>query len=368
MSKVLVGLSGGVDSAVCAARLLDAGENVEAFFMRLEAPTHPWPQTPQSQPHRDAQTVADFLKIPLHVWDLSREFNELVLDPFLETYRRGLTPNPCVRCNRLVKFGAVVTRARNAGFDYVATGHYAIRRDCEPPYCDLRRGADITKDQSYVLAGVKPELLRSALFPLGDVASKAETRAEAERRGLPVAHKRDSFDICFIPDGDTRGFLCRNLGATPGDIIDENHHVVGTHNGAFQYTIGQRRGLHIPRPHPDGQPRYVTGTDPETATVYVGPRRKLEVREIDVAALNWMADPALVGVAPGLETSIDGEPFMAQFRAHGTPLACTAIDFRANDTATIHLTVPTCAVAPGQSLVIYRDERVMLQGTICATR
>lgn len=363
MARVLVGLSGGVDSAVAAARLLAAGHQVEGMFMQLDGDAEAeggaggaagaeggdrMASGYTGEAVKDAQIVADYLGIKLHVWDLADEFRAIVKAPFVEGYHDGLTPNPCVRCNRLLKFGAVVQRALELGYDYVATGHYAQswqpgaagvipgargaagavggtgRRAGGLGGWELRRGANPNKDQSYVLAGGRREMLEHAIFPLGDVASKDDVRAEAAALGIPVAGKRDSFDICFIPDRDTRGYLRRHLGEEPGVIVDEAGEVVGQHSGAYQYTVGQRRGLHLPRPHADGQPRYVTGIEPRSGVIHVGPLLALEVPGVTCGPVNWIAGPEELGLSGGAggagEAVLEGPEVSVQFRAHGAAL------------------------------------------------
>ena len=366
MARVLVGLSGGVDSAVAAARLLAAGHQVEGMFMQLEGDAEAeggaggaagaeggdrMASGYTGEAVKDAQIVADYLGIKLHVWDLADEFRAIVKAPFVEGYHDGLTPNPCVRCNRLLKFGAVVQRALELGYDYVATGHYAQswqpgaagvipvaggaagavgragRRAGGLGGWELRRGANPNKDQSYVLAGGRREMLEHAIFPLGDVVSKDDVRAEAAALGIPVAGKRDSFDICFIPDRDTRGYLRRHLGEEPGVIVDEAGEVVGQHSGAYQYTVGQRRGLHLPRPHADGQPRYVTGIEPRSGVIHVGPLLALEVPGVTCGPVNWIAGPEELGLSVGAgdaggagEAVLEGPEVSVQFRAHGAAL------------------------------------------------
>ena len=192
---------------------------------------------------RDARRAADVLGIPFYVWDLAERFRDDVVDDFVAEYAAGRTPNPCLRCNEKIKFSAVLDKAVALGFDAVGTGHYARIVD-GPDGRQLHRAVDPDKDQSYVLGVLTGEQLARALFPLGD-STKTEVRDEAERRGLAVARKPDSHDICFIPDGDTAGFLQKRLGAEPGPIVDTDGVVVGHHEGAFAYTVGQRRGLRL---------------------------------------------------------------------------------------------------------------------------
>src|SRR5205823_2935172 len=230
--RVLAAMSGGVDSAVAAARAVDAGYDVTGVHLALARN----PQTYRTgargcctlEDARDARRAADVIGIPFYVWDLAEQFHADVVDDFLAEYAAGRTPNPCLRCNEKIKFAAVLDRALALGFDAVVTGHYARLVDgC------LMRSVDIGKDQSYVLAVLTTTQLAHAMFPIGD-STKAQVRDEAARRGLAVARKPDSHDICFIPDGDTRGFLSRELGERSGPIVDATTRtVVGEHNGSF---------------------------------------------------------------------------------------------------------------------------------------
>src|SRR5690348_3517597 len=240
--KVLAAMSGGVDSAVAAARAVDAGHDVTAVHLALS----PSPASHRNgargccslEDSRDARRAADVLGVPFYVWDVAERFGAEVVDDFVAEYSAGRTPNPCIRCNERVKFAAVLDRALALGFDAVCTGHYARVVDGR-----LHRAVDAAKDQSYVLAVLRPEQLAHALFPIGD-SHKTDVRAEASRRGLAVADKPDSHDICFIADGDTRAFLRSRIGAAPGAIVDAlSGDVVGGHDGAYSYTVGQRRGL-----------------------------------------------------------------------------------------------------------------------------
>jgi tRNA-specific 2-thiouridylase len=261
-------MSGGVDSAVAAARAADAGHDVTGVHLALSSN----PQSFRSgargcctlEDARDARRAADVLGIPFYVWDMAERFRADVIDDFVAEYAAGRTPNPCLRCNEKIKFAAVLDKARALGFDAVCTGHYA-RIDGGR----LRRAVDPDKDQSYVLGVLTVDQLAGAMFPLGPTL-KSEVRAEADRRGLAVADKPDSHDICFISDGDTGGFLRDRIGAAPGPIVDTDGVTLGEHEGAFAFTVGQRRGLRIGRPAPDGKPRYVLDISPVTGTVTVG--------------------------------------------------------------------------------------------------
>ena len=229
------------------------------------------------------------LGIPFYIWDLSDRFAADVVADFVAEYAAGRTPNPCLRCNEKIKFAAVLDRALALGFDAVCTGHYA-RLVRTGPTVELHRAVDEDKDQSYVLGVLTQAQLQHSIFPLG-TSVKSDVRAEAQRRGLAVAEKPDSHDICFIADGDTAGFLTRQLGRRDGDIVDRAGHKVGEHSGTHQFTVGQRRGLHLGVPAVDGQPRYVLDISPVSNTVTVGPRDALAVRSI-------RADPADLDPGP----------------------------------------------------------------------
>lgn len=253
--RVLAAMSGGVDSAVAAARAAEAGHDVTGVHLALSA-------NPQSfrtgargcctiEDSRDARRAADVIGIPFYVWDLADRFREDVVEDFVAEYEAGRTPNPCLRCNEKIKFAALLDKALALGFDAVCTGHYAQVILREDGVRELHRASDMAKDQSYVLGVLDDRQLAHAMFPLGDtVTTKDEIRAEAERRGLAVAKKPDSHDICFIADGNTQGFLADRLGKAEGDIVDEAGNRLGTHEGAYGYTIGQRKGLRIGTPAP----------------------------------------------------------------------------------------------------------------------
>src|SRR3984957_3094382 len=268
--KVLAAMSGGVDSATAAARAVDAGHQVTGVHLALSANPRSYRTGARGcctlEDARDARRGADAIGIPIFVWDMAERFHRDVVEDFVAEYAAGRTPNPCLRCNEKIKFAAVLDRALALGFDAVCTGHYARISGSGA----LQRAVDPGKDQSYVLAVLNKDQIAHALFPLGDTP-KTAVREEAHSRGLLVADKPDSHDVCFIADGDTRGFLSRKLGATTGEIIDTDGTVLGTHEGAFGFTIGQRRGLHLDRPAPDGRPRYVLSIEPVSNTVTVGP-------------------------------------------------------------------------------------------------
>ena len=314
--RVLAAMSGGVDSAVAAARAADAGHDVTGVHLALSSN----PQSYRSgargcctvEDARDARRAADVIGIPFYVWDMAERFDRDVVADFVAEYAAGRTPNPCLRCNEKIKFAAVLDRAVALGFDAVCTGHHARLRDGR-----LVRSVDLGKDQSYVLAVLNREQLSRAMFPLGS-STKAEVREEAAARGMAVASKPDSHDVCFIPDGDTRSFLAGRLGDAPGRIVAEDGTPVGTHDGAFGFTIGQRKGLRVGVPAADGQPRYVLDIEPVTRTVTVGPRESLDVQEILAERPVWS----------GSEPLREPRECLVQLRAHGEVHRATAAAWR----------------------------------------
>lgn len=355
--KVLAALSGGVDSAVAAARATDAGHDVVGVHMALSRNRDEFRSGSRGccsiEDSNDARRAADAIGIPYYVWDLSDEFHDAVVTDFLSEYAAGRTPNPCVRCNEHIKFDTLLTRADALGFDAVATGHYARIVIRDDGVRELHRAADLAKDQSYVLAVMGPEKLARAMFPLGEIESKSKVRAEAVARGLGVSNKPDSYDICFVADGDTKGFLTRALGEKDGVIVDETGDVVGAHTGAYAYTVGQRKGLRLPRPAADGAPRYVTSVDTARNVVTVGPETLLSVQELAGEAVVWFADDVPAAVPT---------PCAAQVRAHGEAIPASVV--RAGNRMTVSLREPMRGVAAGQSLVVYQGTRVLGQATI----
>lgn len=363
--KVLAALSGGVDSAVAAAKAVEAGHEVVGVHMALST-------SPQEcrigsrgccsvEDAGDAARAAEILGIPFYVWDLAEEFEETVITDFIAQYKAGHTPNPCVRCNEFVKFQELAQRARALGFDAVVTGHYARIVD-GPAGKELHRGYDDLKDQSYVLAIMGEEELSRVILPLGEAPNKAWVRSEAERMGLGVSNKPDSYDICFIPDGDTQGFLRRHLGSLPGEIVDDSGVVVGTHDGYWNFTVGQRRGLHLGNPAADGKPRYVVETRPETNQVIVGAAELLSVDQIFANHVVWLAAD---------DRGESNEDLFVQVRAHGRPVPVEAVLFEAGqdgqETVRVSLAEYLRGVAAGQSMVFYRGTRVLGESTITGT-
>ena len=369
-------MSGGVDSAVAAARAVEAGHEVVGVHLALSR----MPGTIRTgsrgcctiEDAMDARRAANLLGIPFYVWDLSERFKEDVVDDFIAEYAAGRTPNPCMRCNEKIKFAALLDKAIALGFDAVATGHYATLTDT-PNGRELHRASAWAKDQSYVLGVLTEHQLAHCYFPLGDTPSKDLVRAEAEDRGLQVAQKPDSHDICFIPDGDTRGWLSGHLDRQPGEILDEDGAVVGRHDGAHGYTVGQRRGLQLGRPAEDGQPRYVLSIRPVSNQVVVGPKEHLAIGTIAGGRFSWAGEP-------GFDLT---EAFACdvQIRAHADPVPARARlqPILENERTELHRAdasheviveidldraEPLLGVAPGQTAVLYIGTRVLGQFTI----
>lgn len=388
-------MSGGVDSAVAAARAVDAGHEVVAVHLALSR----MPGTLRTgsrgcctiEDSMDAQRVANHLGIPYYVWDFSAEFQANVVDDFIAEYQAGRTPNPCLRCNEKIKFQALLDRAIALGFDAVCTGHYASIDFDEDGNPSLRRAAAWAKDQSYVLGVLNAEQLKHCMFPLGVDASKDEVRKEALERGFSLHSKPDSHDICFIPDGDTRGWLAEKVGTATGDVIDSSGEKVGTHEGAHAFTVGQRRGLKLGYPAKDGKPRFVLEIRPKSNTVVVGSKAELDVAALAGRKYSWAGlDPVASGITTATDdggmTEFDCE---VQIRAHGDPMPAKAMlkrinpddyadgaaqisESRIDETDTefelyIEPIEPLNGVAPGQSAVVYVKDRVLGQCTIDRT-
>lgn len=305
----------------------------------------------------DAQRVANKLGIPFYVWDFSERFKAEVVDNFISEYQSGRTPNPCMRCNENIKFAALLERALALGFDALCTGHYAsIEKDADGNL-ELHRSLALAKDQSYVLGVLTAEQLEHSYFPLGKSANKEAIRKEASERGLQVAQKPDSYDICFIPEGDTRDWLGDKFSQEPGPIVDLEGNELATHDGALGFTVGQRKGLNIGRPAKDGKPRYVLEIRPKDNTVVVGPESALAISELSGEKYSWC------GKAP--ENAEDWFAADVQVRAHGESHPCKVrVD---NFGMTIRPNEPIMGVSPGQTAVVYLGTRVLGQTTIDKT-
>lgn len=371
--KVLVAMSGGVDSAVAAARAKDAGHEVVGVHLALSRMPGVLRTGSRGcctvEDSLDARRVADALDIPFYVWDFSERFAQDVVEDFISEYSEGRTPNPCMRCNQHIKFQAVLERGLALGFDLVATGHYASVVE-GPNGKELHRAATWAKDQSYVLGVLTSEQLQYCYFPLGDTPSKELVREEAATRGFALAQKPDSHDICFIPDGDTRGWLAERVGAIDGSVLDENGTVIGTHQGAHAFTVGQRKGLHLGYPAADGKPRYVLEVRPKSNEVVVGPKEMLAISELSGRGLSFAGpDPVVSGLADDRsdETGFGCSEFECevQVRAHADPVPALA-HVRGGELI-VRLQDPLLGVAPGQSAVVYVGTRVIGQCTIDST-
>jgi len=348
--RVLVAMSGGVDSSMAAALLIDEGHDVTGVHLKMA-------DTPSGLPGkgcctlddaRDARRVADRLGIPFYVWDLAEPFRERVVDDFVAEYAEGKTPNPCLRCNERVKYAALLARARAVGFDALATGHHVRLRCDDDGRFSLRRAADLGKDQTYVLYMAREDQLAHTLWPVGEHL-KSRLRAMAAERGLVTASKPDSYDICFIPSGDLGGFLRSRIGTREGVFVGPGGEVVGHHDGAYQFTVGQRRGLGLAG---FGEPLYVTEIDGDV--VRVGPRSALERQTVEAVRASWVAGRS---PAPGTQLA-------AQGRYRADPLPCELGDLGAGR---IRVTFPTqrpSGVAPGQAVVLYDGDKCLGGATI----
>jgi len=350
--RALVAMSGGVDSSVAAALMLEAGHEVVGVTLKQwvgadgRLPTAGCCTVADAE---DARRVAARLGVPHYVLDRVEEFTAAVVDRFVAGYAAGLTPNPCVECNRRVRFGALLDRVEALGCEVLVTGHYARvgSREGSPI---LLTAVDPAKDQSYVLHMLTSADLARVRFPLGGL-TKTEVRAHAARLGLRTAAKPDSQDLCFVA-GDYRSFLRERMPATsrPGDVVDGDGTVLGRHEGVGGFTIGQRKGLGVAL----GEPRYVVGVDPVTATVRVGPRAALGVRACRVSGVGFVSGP----VEPGTEVEV-------KVRYRSRPAAARLE--RAGDEWRVVFADPQEAVAPGQAAVFYRGDEVLGGGTISAT-
>ena len=358
-------MSGGVDSAVAAARAHEAGHDVTGIHLALSRNPASYRSGARGcctiEDAHDARRAADVIGIPFYVWDLSERFHEDVVVDFMDEYAAGRTPNPCLRCNEKIKFAAVLDRALALGYEAVATGHYAQVHTRDDGTVELHRAVDEAKDQSYVLGVLTQEQLAHSLFPLGDTA-KPEIRLEAAARGLLVADKPDSHDICFVADGDNAGWLREKLGERApnhgGAIVDGTSGAeLGRHEGTFGFTVGQRRGLRLGTPAADGRPRYVLDIEPVSGTVTVGPREALSIDRVTGDRPRWC------GAAPPAYETFAGT---VQLRAHGAALPAR-VSVLTDDRIEIELLEPAQGIAPGQAAVIYDGSRVVGSVTIVTT-
>lgn len=335
-------MSGGVDSSVAAALLKQAGYEVSGIHMQL------WSDNILESAVSDLENTCRLLVIPLCKLDLKGEFQKLVIDYFCQEYSRGRTPNPCIICNQHVKFGLLLDRALEMGAEYLATGHYA-RVEQSPDGYRLLKAADVVKDQSYFLYTLGQRQLESMLLPLGEL-SKEKVRRIAAELGLPTSSRRDSQDICFIPDNDYRAFVAENIPLRVGEIVDINGKVLGKHNGLAHYTIGQRQGLGLT----SSEPLYVLELDAASNRLVVGSKDQTLHNMLSASRLSWVS-----GKAPAGPVSIT-----AKVRYKASEVAA---ELHLDDNgAEVHFVKPQMAIAPGQSVVFYQGDIVLGGGVIDA--
>ena len=346
--KVVVGLSGGVDSSVAACLLKKQGYDVIGVTM------HMWqPEGDTSEPASiaDARKVAESLEIPFYVCDFKEVFEEKVMNYFVEEYLQGHTPNPCTTCNRFVKWEALLARSKELGAEYIATGHYARIIQLPNGRYSIKTSATSAKDQTYALYNLTQEQLAHTLMPVGEY-TKEEIRRIAEEANLPVAQKKDSMEICFIPDNDYAGFIERNVEDVPGpgNFVDMDGNVIGRHKGITHYTVGQRKGLNLAM----GRPVFVTEIRPETNEVVIGDNEDVFSDRLICGNVNWMAVDGLHG---------EEKTVMAKIRYSHKGAPCVIRELE-DGRVECRFETPQRAITPGQAVVFYENDYVFGGGTI----
>lgn len=348
MSRIAVAMSGGVDSSVVAAMLMQQGHEVIGITMQLFEPCSSGPGTPA----HDGAQVASQLGIPHHLLHLESQFHELIINNFIDQYRLGQTPNPCILCNRQIKFGLLLEKAQELGADLLATGHYVRKTVDHDGRCHLRTAANHAKDQSYFLYSLSQEQLQRVIFPLGEIATKGEVRSLAVGLGLDVATKVDSQEVCFIPDDDYIAFLeMHGIAAQSGQIVHvDGGAVLGKHFGTHRYTIGQRKGLGIGW----REPLYVTAIDTSRNLIIVGEQQHLPKPGLTACDVSWIITPE----DASFNTS-------CKIRYRHKPVPCK-VDIEPDNRCRVIFQEAQRSVTPGQFVVFYQDDQVLGGGRIQA--